>query len=818
MKRTSIKITIIFLCAFVTVINFFIQPALSQSDYGTQITFDGNDKWLLDWSPDGKWITYTSREYHSNIIVIPAEGGEEINLSTNFRGVSNYPSFTSDSKAVSFSNDNANNNWSIGSITIETMGYSPVRANAMMGAWSHRGQYFAYRIPSTSGLILFDTVSSESRIIYSDGNTYGVPCFSPDDAFVITTLEAQGSSRRLFKIPVEGGEPEKLTFHGELQDWFPDYSPDGKWILYTHLDIDLYNNPNLQGHAHKLYILNTETGESEPVFPELESSHWNGSFSSDGSKICFLLKVGGVNEVFIADLPSLLITPREIDFGTVDFSRVHHKQLTLKNIRSSTPLTIDNITCDNEYFTFSPVSGVIAPGDSLVITVTFSPDDFGEQSAIITIQSGDIINTLPVSGTGLGKVLRETSLVEGEKLYYRSIKIITWEYCLVENITIEYSADDGETWHLVGSNIPVLNNKYFWRVPNISLTDCLLKLSDSADPSFFTISDSFVVDNVIPPSAESRLVINEVMSSNNTILTDKDGEYSDWIELLNFGDTPIVLTDYGLSDRPSNSYKWIFPDIVINPGQYLIIFASGKDLKAPENSYLHTSFKVNATGETLQLTDSSGNICDSVETGFIQTDESLGRQPDESSNWVYFTEPTPGEGNYTTGREYAASVMASIPGGLYDNIVTVELSVNSSNAKIRYTLDGSEPTATSTKYVNPISIDKTSVLRARAFEDGFLPGKINTNTYLINEQTTLPVVSLSTDPDNFFDDEIGIYVNYYKNWERQVHIEFFEPNGTFGFEIDAGASIYGQGTRGYPEKTLAIYLRGKYGYESVNYQ
>ncbi|MFC1528992.1 CotH kinase family protein [Candidatus Latescibacterota bacterium] len=523
----------------------------------------------------------------------------------------------------------------------------------------------------------------------------------------------------------------------------------------------------------------------------------------------------------MTDFPSLFITPREIDFGTVDFNSMHHEQFTLKNIQSD-PITIDSITSDNEYFTVSPVSGVIAPGDSLIVTVTFSPDDISEQSAIITIQSGEKITTVYASGTGLGKILRETSLAEGENLYYRSIKIITWEYSLVDTITIEYSADGGETWDLVDSNIPVLNNKYFWRVPDVSSQECLLKLSDSADQSFFTISNIFVINNVITQSAGNKPVINEIMSSNTLTISDKDSEYTDWLEIFNPGNTPIDLTGYGLSDRPSNPYKWVFPDIVINPGQYLLVFASGKDLKDPETSYLHTNFKLNATGETLQLTDSSGNICDSVETGFILTDQSRGRQPDGSSNWVFFTEPTPCKSNTTEGKVFADSVEASLPSGFYDDSISLELGIDSQTATIYYTLDGNDPTDSSTPYSAPISLTHTTVVKARTYEQGKLPSAILINSYFINDRSTLTVISITTPPDNLWDPEIGIYTNgiynnYSQDWERPINFELFEPDGTRGYAAGSGIKIHGSATRNFSVKSVALFARGKYGYNEFEY-
>ena len=157
------------------------------------------------------------------------------------------------------------------------------------------------------------------------------------------------------------------------------------------------------------------------------------------------------------------------------------------------------------------------------------------------------------------------------------------------------------------------------------------------------------IDVVSPLSAfsdESVLLINEVMSLNSSTRQDEDGDYSDWLELYNPGDSPIDLAGYGLSDRPDNPSKWVFPRLIIDPRTHMLIFASGKDRTAIP--YLHTNFSLSAAGETLLLTDRAGSTCDEVEIGPAHTDISLGRQPEGASEWVYFLEPTPGESNTTT--------------------------------------------------------------------------------------------------------------------------------------------------------------------------
>lgn len=73
------------------------------------------------------------------------------------------------------------------------------------------------------------------------------------------------------------------------------------------------------------------------------------------------------------------------------------------------------------------------------------------------------------------------------------------------------------------------------------------------------------------------LRINELMSSNSGAVTDADGETSDWIEIYNAGTVPVALNGYGLSDKKATPFLWTFPDYKISAGEYLLVFASGKD-------------------------------------------------------------------------------------------------------------------------------------------------------------------------------------------------------------------------------------------------
>jgi hypothetical protein len=356
---------------------------------------------------------------------------------------------------------------------------------------------------------------------------------------------------------------------------------------------------------------------------------------------------------------------------------------------------------------------------------------------------------------------------------------------------------------------------------------------------------------------ESPLIINEIMSANITSIHDEydadeqncpvpdcgwwyermgrstdDGDYPDWIEIYNSGPTAVNLLGYGLSDDSLNLYKWVFPSCMILPGDYLLVFASGKDRKESGEieTYMHTNFKIDRKGETLFLTDNSGKICDQVATGEIPVNFSLGRIPDGGEEWVVFDQPTPAESNSTPPFPgFTDSVQVSQGAGFYSGGLSLSLSARSLTAKIFYTLNGNDPTLNSNLYINPVSINKTTVLKARTYENGTLSSKILTQTYFINETATLPVISISTVPDNFWDNEVGIYVpgnhadennriaNYWQDWERPVTLEFFEPSGVPAFSFYAGAKIFGWGSRQNALKSLSIMLRDRYGRDKLNY-
>jgi len=100
------------------------------------------------------------------------------------------------------------------------------------------------------------------------------------------------------------------------------------------------------------------------------------------------------------------------------------------------------------------------------------------------------------------------------------------------------------------------------------------------------------------------LTISEILAVNDSLYPDENGEFSDWIEIHNPTDTQVSLDGWYLTDDDTYLTKWGFPDVALDPGEYLVVFASGKDRVGPDE--LHTNFQLDGDGEYLALVGPDG--------------------------------------------------------------------------------------------------------------------------------------------------------------------------------------------------------------------
>lgn len=120
-----------------------------------------------------------------------------------------------------------------------------------------------------------------------------------------------------------------------------------------------------------------------------------------------------------------------------------------------------------------------------------------------------------------------------------------------------------------------------------------------------------------------KLVINEFMPANNSTATDPNGDYDDWVEIYNGSDEPINMEGYFLSDNHGNRTKYVFPDVVIEPDGFLIVWCDSEI----EQEGLHAPFGLSASGEELGLYNPDSVSMDYVRFGPTPDDITIGRYP-----------------------------------------------------------------------------------------------------------------------------------------------------------------------------------------------
>jgi hypothetical protein len=270
----------------------------------------------------------------------------------------------------------------------------------------------------------------------------------------------------------------------------------------------------------------------------------------------------------------------------------------------------------------------------------------------------------------------------------------------------------------------------------------------AAQPNVFAGGNWSVTLN--PGLAGNDVIINEFLASSSTGLLDEDGEPQDWIELYNRGTNAVNLLGWALTDDPDVPARWIFPSVVLNPGQYLVVFASGKDRRTPVggNRY-HTSFRLGVFGDYLALFNAEYPRVAASEFApqFPEQRNNYSYGRDATNAWRYYSAPTPGAVN-------GASSIVGIPPephfsverGFFDAPFNLLLTTPLSGATIRYTTDGREPTATTgTLYSPPVVISNTTIIRAAVFASSYLPSRTRTHSYLYLDT----VLSQPNDPPGF---------------------------------------------------------------------
>ena len=370
--------------------------------------------------------------------------------------------------------------------------------------------------------------------------------------------------------------------------------------------------------------------------------------------------------------------------------------------------------------------------------------------------------------------------------------------------------------------------------------------------------------------AADSLLISEFVARNTSSFVDQFEERSDWIELYNPTQDSIAVSGWHLTDDVQDLAKWPLPDVSIPAKSFQIVFSSGRNLNDPA-APLHSNFRLNRSGEYLGLVAPDGTVAHEFAPTYPEQfpDISYGvtfeGEVAMPTQFRYFAEPTPEAPNGLGRLGLADSVSFDIEHGFFDAPILVQLSTTTPGAEIRYSTDGSVPTAdTGKSYEGPLQVDRTSVLRAVAIRTDLIDSRPTTASYLfpgdivrqdtetalaaglstewgrsrlspgnnqpdfdmdpdvVNDPSldvteslrSLPTVSLVAAGDDLFGNQ-GIYFHPSRrgtDWERETSVEIIYPDGRPGIQVNAGLRIQGAFSRTHAKKNgLRLVFKEEFG-------
>lgn len=315
----------------------------------------------------------------------------------------------------------------------------------------------------------------------------------------------------------------------------------------------------------------------------------------------------------------------------------------------------------------------------------------------------------------------------------------------------------------------------------------------------------------------AQIVINEYSAANWKQFVNNLQEHDDWIELYNTSPATVDISGWSLTDNPDNPRKWVFKQgLSIAGNGFARVWCSGRDsIYLSSGGHWHTNFKLTQTknkAEKLTLVQPDGVFADQVEVKKTHTHASRARVQDGAAEWKICTAPTPRTSNNNAKKfdRYVDRPKMDTVGGFYKDSLLVSIKTDEPNGVIRYTLDGTEPRDSSPIYTEPLLLKKTTVVKARVFtaDPLVLPSFIEFNTYFINVDHTLVVVSIAAD-------DLQTLANGKKDLKPIGSLEYFgkdkdRKDRTYG-ELNA----HGQDSWANDQRSLDWVSRDEFGYSKA---
>lgn len=330
---------------------------------------------------------------------------------------------------------------------------------------------------------------------------------------------------------------------------------------------------------------------------------------------------------------------------------------------------------------------------------------------------------------------------------------------------------------------------------------------------------------LLPAMARGQVVINEIQVANVDMFIDPSFNYGSWVELYNSSADTITLADMVLrhtgADGTLEEQRLTARHGTLMPKGFCVLWFdhNSKDGYYGKNAGMQIPFKMDADGGVVELTDATKNILDAVSYPPAVTRCSYARVKNGGKDWGYTSMPTPSRSNDTSifAEERLQMPETNVKGRVFKEPFSLKVNIPAGTT-LYYTTDGATPVPGTSQVSNTgiFTVNETSMYRFMLTKEGYLNSPVTTRSFIKkNQEYYLPIVSVTTHPDNLFGDSIGLYVggvngrtgnnmskamNQNMDWERPVNVEYLVPDqqtGQWQEALNQGAlfSIFGGWTR-----------------------
>ena len=332
-------------------------------------------------------------------------------------------------------------------------------------------------------------------------------------------------------------------------------------------------------------------------------------------------------------------------------------------------------------------------------------------------------------------------------------------------------------------------------------------------------------------ACSNTLIITEVCVANIDQTIDYSNNYGSWVELYNPTSANVSLDGWYISNDSEELTKHRLSGYgVLKPGCYECIFFdhNAADGEYGQDAAMQVRFKLNRNGGVIYLSKNGVDVDLSITYPESVPRCSYARVSIWADEWQYCGVPTPGlpnAGHYAQDRLSIPEV--DCDSRLFTSQFDVHVQIPAGTT-LRYTTDGSTPTLWD-GHTSPdglFTISKNTVLRLRLFADDKLPSSVVTRTYIYKDRNYyLPIVAVTTDPHNLYDDMIGCYVNgkngitgrgstgksnLNMDWERPVNFEYLTPDGKMVINQETSFEVAGGYSRHFQPASFKVQAKKLY--------